>query len=504
MRLRLLNNVNGATDHDLTWCAQDVIRDLDLGPVLEVMGGGDEFVKNVCKEILLNGAVDGETVVHRQQVLKDSVKNKTLIADLYSLLTRTMEEARRQLFWVSDKSPASVVFSSVRVLETYFGIIDQVRDMLTSASANFESEGFKTLIHDLEYHMGRDYTNAIRRHLSELRLEKGVHAIVRLGKAAEFAEFTLSKQTKGAVNIADILAFRSTKEYKWTLPERDESGGQEMEYMRNRILERVAGVLKSATDDVLDFMSALRKEVAFCVGCMNLWDNLSAIGVPLSFPNVREQPEYTIGFSCLSEVSFALRSRSKPVCNSLRAEGKALFIISGANRGGKTVFLRSIGQALLMMWCGMFVAAENFECSLPRGVYTHFKREEDKTMTMGKLDEELARLSAIIDHVSKGSVVLFNESFSSTYAREASEIAGQVVAALVEKGVKLFFVTHLYELVSLFRENTKMPAVFLSAERKEDGARTFRILEATPPETSFAGDVYAKVFGEHNTDLGGA
>ena len=82
-----------------------------------------------------------------------------------------------------------------------------------------------------------------------------------------------------------------------------------------------------------------------------------------------------------------------------------------------------------MMQCGMFVAAESFRANVSDGVFTHYKREEDANMKSGKLDEELGRMSAIIDNVTPNSIVLFNESFASTNEREGSEIARQIVRA---------------------------------------------------------------------------
>lgn len=64
-------------------------------------------------------------------------------------------------------------------------------------------------------------------------------------------------------------------------------------------------------------------------------------------------------------------------------------------------------------------------------------------MESGKLDEELSRMSGIVDHISSDSMVLFNESFAATNEREGSEIARQIVSALLEKRIKIFFVTHL-------------------------------------------------------------
>ena len=112
-------------------------------------------------------------------------------------------------------------------------------------------------------------------------------------------------------------------------------------------------------------------------------------------------------------------------------------MITGANRGGKSTFLRGIGLAQLMMQCGMFVPAAVFPRQCLRWLFTHFKREEDASMRSGKLDEELSRMSAIIDNITPHSIVLFNESFASTNEREGSEIARQIVRALLERGVKV-------------------------------------------------------------------
>jgi DNA mismatch repair ATPase MutS len=182
------------------------------------------------------------------------------------------------------------------------------------------------------------------------------------------------------------------------------------------------------------------------------------------------------------------------VGNEIAANGKRLVVITGANRGGKSTFLRALGLAQLMMQCGMFVPAESFRAGVSSGVFTHFKREEDATMESGKLDEELRRMSTIVDRIKPDSVILLNESFASTNEREGSEIARQIIRALLESGVRVFCVTHLFDLAqSLYRAHGS-GAVFLRAERLPDGRRTFRLIEGEPLATSYGEDLYARIF----------
>ena len=170
-------------------------------------------------------------------------------------------------------------------------------------------------------------------------------------------------------------------------------------------------------------------------------------------------------------------------------------MITGANEGGKSTFLRRVGLAQLMMQCGMFVSARAFRANLCEKLFTQDKREVDTLMESGKFDEELSRISEIVDDLTPNAMVLFNESFAATNEREGSEIARQIIRALLEKRIKVFFVTHFYDLANGFWESPAVNAIFLRAERQADGARTFKLVVGEPLKTSFGEDLYKKIFG---------
>ena len=115
-------------------------------------------------------------------------------------------------------------------------------------------------------------------------------------------------------------------------------------------------------------------------------------------------------------------------------------------------------------------------------------------MKSGKFDEELSRMSEIVGHLSPDCMLLFSESFAATNDREGSEIARQIVCALLEKRIKIFFVTHLYEFAHHFYERKLTNAFFLRAERQSDGNRTFKLIEGEPLQTSYGEDLYDKIF----------
>ena len=116
-------------------------------------------------------------------------------------------------------------------------------------------------------------------------------------------------------------------------------------------------------------------------------------------------------------------------------------------------------------------------------------------MQRGKLDEELARMSEIAGQITANSILFCNESFASTNEREGSEIARQVVRAMLDKQIKVFFVTHMYDLAHSFYAQELDTALFLRAEREPDGRRTFKLIEGEPLPTSYGEDSYRRIFG---------
>lgn len=238
----------------------------------------------------------------------------------------------------------------------------------------------------------------------------------------------------------------------------------------------------------------LRGELAFYVGCLNLADSLQALGMPVCMPNLFPSECKDRSWRGLYDVSLALTKSTAVVGNKLDTAGKQLYLITGANQGGKSTFLRSLGQAQLMAQCGMFVCADGFSAPIRHGVFSHFKKEEDTTMKSGKLDEELTRMSGLADHLQSGALMLFNESFAATNEREGSEICRQITQALIENGVEVFSVTHLYTYAAAFLGNDEVQ--YLRAQRLESGERTFQVVSGEPLQTAFGEDLYRRIFEE--------
>ncbi len=98
-----------------------------------------------------------------------------------------------------------------------------------------------------------------------------------------------------------------------------------------------------------------------------------------------------------------------------------------------------------------------------------------------------------VSQIRPHCLILFNESFAGTNEREGSEIGYQVVRALLEAQVKVFFVTHRYGFADRFRRQHAPATLFLRAERQPDGRRNYRLTVKDPLPTSFGQDLYYRL-----------
>ena len=249
------------------------------------------------------------------------------------------------------------------------------------------------------------------------------------------------------------------------------------------------------------FFEQLMLQTAFYRGAVNLRHHMKRSGIEYCFPTVCDNKN--LSFIELKEFVMCMEQRVNAVGNTCSILNKQLVIITGANQGGKSTFLRSVGIAQVMMQAGLPVAAEDFSSGIFPSLFTHFTRREDSAMNSGRLDEELGRMNSIIENLDDRSLVLLNESFATTTEVDGSIIAYDIIKALNEAGVKILTVTHLLsfakKMYSESEERTKKGEdsgiTFFCAERKSDGQRTFKMIQSVPELTSFGLDLYKQVIG---------
>lgn len=475
---------------------QALTQDLELSTLCHAMALGDKVLLEVAKKALLCSLNDLDTILFRQDILRDCLNNASLVRDIYDIAVASIDREKTG-FWgwgLVSNYPDAILHRSVEVLQMFVGVLKELRSIADEHSDEFASDGFAVFFAMLKKELGDEYFASVQNHLRQLKFRGGVLISAELGKGNKGNNYILRKPHDRKESWMKRILEQKPPAYSFHLDARDESGAKALSELNDRGISLVANALAQSTDHILSFFSMLRTELAFYVGCLNLHGQLAKKGVPMSFPLPVDSGQRKLSFNELYDPCLALTLEEKIVSNDVNADDKDLVIITGANQGGKSVFLRSLGVSQLMMQCGMFVPAESFCSNICEGLFTHYKREEDTTMKSGKFDEELNRMSSIVDNLRPNSMLLFSESFAATNDREGSEIARQIVCALLEKRIKVLFVTHLYEFAHYCYDKKREKAIFLRAERRPDGERTFKITEGEPLQTSYGEDLYNRIF----------
>jgi hypothetical protein len=480
----------------LPWNADALAQDLGLEVVLDAMARGDGFLHEVGRVGLLNGITDQNVIRYRQEIFIDCSRNEQIVRDMYATAIEAIEGERKNYWSSFARHPSGVLYRAVDVLRMFAGSLKLLRRIADRHAQQFTSEGFSALLAMLKAELSDEYFAEIESHLTNLKFRHGLLISAGLGQANKGKNYVLRRPHRDGRGWLARLLPEKTPAYSFRLHPRDEAGARALSALSDQGANLVANALAQSTDHILSFFQMLRTELAFYIGCLNLHAQLARMGEPICLPVPEAAGGRQLSFADLHDVSLALSKGQKVVGNDLTADRKDIVIITGANTGGKSTFLRSVGIAYLMMQAGMFVCARSFTAEMCNGLFTHYRREEDANMESGKLDEELSRMSDIVDRLKPNALVLFNESFASTNEREGSQIATQIVRALLERGVKVLFVTHLYQFARAFLFQASVNATFLRAERNPDGTRPFKLVEAEPLQTSYGPDLYEAIFAD--------
>lgn len=485
----------------------------------------DDFLAETMEKVMRVPLTTEEQILYRQEILQDCLDNKSFVTEMYDAATDILEQwdkLGRKSNKGADQSPKAKLINNIRVMRLFVDGINRIKGILNSYSNFMKSKGISQLIKSLN----EEFDNT---------LETGIEQI--LTDMSFFVDVTPEAQRKTAAQlklprfsvdfgIGDGMKFDDLKLEEFRYLEKDYAKPYGMKArLQNKLmsitkeginidqdtaLKDLASQLEVAAVNYVyscgmaylkefnTFFDQIRFQMGFYLAAINSVNQMRRYGMDWCLPTVGNQD--CMEFEELREVVMGMEQEIEVVGNTCNENGKMLFIVTGANQGGKSTFLRSIGIAQILLQCGLPVAAKKFKSGIYPNFFTHFTRREDSAMNSGRLDEELRRMDQIINNLGKDSLILLNESFASTTELDGSEIEYDIIKALLEENVKIITVTHLLSFAKkMYQEyaNKEGSGVeFLSAERLEDGTRTYHMRKREPQLTSFGLDLYKQVVGE--------
>lgn len=138
---------------------------------------------------------------------------------------------------------------------------------------------------------------------------------------------------------------------------------------------------------------------------------------------------------------------ANPVSNDLElTPERRILLLTGPNMGGKTALLKTLGLAVLMAQCGLFVAAEAAELAFPDRLFVDIGDQQSIQENLSTFAAHLLQLKEVLELAGPDSLVLIDELGSGTDPEEGAALAQAFVEGLLEASVRGLITTHLSPL----------------------------------------------------------
>ncbi len=484
----------------------------------------DTYLMETLRNVMMVPLHSEEEIIYRQEILKDFIKNEDMARELYSICTDVIrkwnELGRGGREKLKQSNQAMRLTADIRILHLFSDSLGKIKTILKDPSLKIESGGLAGFRDDFMNAFPDEKEELLRDVLGDISFytdgsddeDEGREKIVRprivmesgLEDGLKFSSLKLEEvSSKGEkfykpgsakYKLRELVNSRTPDSFSAV---NDARIGEQSQMLEYGIVSFLVEEMKRMMEEFQSFFDRLRFQTAFYLAAVQLKAQMERVSGEWCFPEVCDRRD--LEFIQLRELVMALERHVDVVGNSCSIMNKDLLIVTGANQGGKSTFLRSIGIAQVMMQSGLMVMAGKYRAGIFPRLFVHFTRREDSEMNSGRLDEELGRMNRIVEQIGDGSMILLNESFATTTEREGSVIAYDIIRALGEAGVRILTVTHLLSFAKrVYEESVKdggLSVEFLSAERKDDGRRTFRMIRHAPELTSFGLDLYEEIVG---------
>ncbi|MBO7273866.1 MAG: hypothetical protein J6V22_03325, partial [Clostridia bacterium] len=392
--------------------------------------------------------MDAEVIRYRIATFDDMLRCEAL-TDMLNKLVPVLNDIMELRRLEADSGDTNDYLSSITEIELYVSSVKVLHECLTEVKGELKSPAFlalselvTTLAESAYYRELNEKLNELTRRVREIKsVTVGVNLDAQL-RPSSAGVLSINAETFKSGDALDKILRLDFKNDNYTCIANLVPFGKKQSENQKMALSLA---FNSAINDVYrsslrswkkivqtyvlentEFLLNLMPEFEFLVKGTNMLRALKNKGCVLSLPEIRPIEERAFSATGLYNPCVALKIEDEIVANDITFDENAtIYVLSGPNRGGKSVITCAIGLSQVMMQLGMYVPAEHAIISPVDGIYTHFPTGADDTIDKGRLGEECARLSEILDCVTANSLVLLDESLSSTGSFEASYIAAE-------------------------------------------------------------------------------
>lgn len=465
---------------------------------------------------------DPEVILYRQDTFEDMIANPELAHILLKMIPFLSDITELRKMGADSAASTESYLYSITEVELYTSLLDLLRDNLLPLAPKLKSSAFRRFAERINMLTGSEYYKNLNAQLKELTSRVREIKSVTIGvnfdsqlrvdragvlsinneyfKSGELLDKMLRLDFKNdeMTCIAPLVAFKKGQSDNQQMALANAFNGAITDVFRQSI-RSWKKVIQHYVLENTDFLIRLMPEIEFVTKATELLMKLKEKGCPLCHPEIRPMSEKAFDARGLCNPIVSVKLDAPVVPNDFTFDKDGmLYVLTGPNRGGKSVITCAVGLAFVMAQLGLPVCADSCIISPVDEIFTHFPTGSEDTIDKGRLGEECSRLSAIFSEVTEDSLVLLDESLSSTGSFEGAYIASEVLQGFSLVKCRGIFSTHLHDLaasvdsinaVTLPQGGVRIDNLVAAIR---EGSRSFKILREKPDGKSYARDIADK------------
>ncbi len=537
-------------ERNLNTLSDEAINDLSVDFICDALTD-DDYERNLIRRLMITVTDDEATIRYRCDVFEDFLRFPELRDNLSALVLKLADLRELERFQKDqDASSLWMLINRLREIDEYIACITAIKSTLEKL--DIRSEGLRTLrdnVNEIYSSSGfpelkRDIDETLdkARRVKSITIGVNLDGLLRPKNAgvlslndAEFGDAGLMQRfmkfTDREDDIHSGTDVSGIKNYHVSTPstshviigsvqqnaanhnvhiETNDITGADP--LSSALTKSVTNILKRTVKDIKSTLKKyinisgyalinLMPEIIFYIRWSELCEKIIASGMPMCKAEIVGGEKRYCSFKEIYNLKLAINKLHdiglEIITNDVDFDDEhRIYILTGPNRGGKTIFTQAVGLVCLMAQWGVYVPCRSAILSPCDNIYTHFPADENMTVDLGRLGEESKRLSEIFSSASDRSLLLLNESLATTNVAEGLFIAKDVVKSMRYLGTRAVFNTHMHELARNLDElndsvegNSVVASIITGVH---DGNRSFKISISPPQGVSYAKDIACK------------
>ena len=505
---------------------KETFKDLGLSEVLENITDGEREYK-IVQDIITRLPVDADDIRYRQDIMRDFLGDENLVKDLSDALwqiraLKDYEGGRRRA--LSSDSSLFSLLEYLRELTIYINVLEELikcleKNKIESSGLKALLEQIRSIVNSKEFSESKDDIVKMHEDLSNVR---GVIVGINLTPDLDIEHIAsvdfVPQRLKSKYQLTDILLSlnnimyganqgnsfgrAATAESKLASAHVKSVDPQlatltpliekHLKWHIIKIRRTMSKYIKLDSHSITEMYEGL----TFYLVMARLASKLKADGLTFCMPELSEDDGRAFELKEFYNIRLFFSGEKNIVKNDLTFTPKEnIYVLTGPNRGGKTILEQAIGINSVLASAGVFITATSCSGRPFRNILTHFPIDENLTINYGRLGEEAIRIKEIVGETDDHTLILFNETYSTTSAADGLYLSCDLIRILKEIGSAVIFNTHIHEVARSIAEMNGWPGesdiVSLVMEIK-DNVTTFRVKRSAPESKSYARNIAEK------------